>query len=204
MRPCEIFLEAREELLGDHGYEPDPGRVEQTARGLAFYHYTRPERLDEILAPDGGLWARLPIACPDPPEEFVGYHKLGGFLEPLPTWLVASPYFGDLGLELTKQYVGDLLLRIEVPRDLPGLFVADFAHDMECKHLTRRGTAPLGLGYDCATGHEVTQAYVHSYVPATEYQGGHVAPIMEAVRKGEGIVIPQHYISVAHQQPLAQ
>lgn len=120
-----------------------------------------------------------------------------GFLEPFPKWLTDSPYFGDVGMEMVKRYIGNVLLRIEVPNDFPGLFVADYAHCLECKHLDLRGTAPLQLGYDCSTGHQVMQAYVHSYVEASEYERGHLAPLMQCVRKEQGIVIPNKYITIS-------
>ena len=62
----------------------------------------------------------------------------------------------------------------------------------------------MNLGTDCRTGHETTQAYVHSYVPAADYVGGHVAPVVHAIRKGEGIAVPRGYIRVAAIQPLAE
>ena len=204
MRPCEIFLKNRGVLLGEHGYEADPGQVEYASSGFVFYHYSRRERLDQIFAEDSGLWARLPVACPAPPPEFVGCHLVEGFLEPLPKWVVHSPYFGDLGIEMTKKYIGDVLLRIEVPRDFPGLYVADYAHVLECKHVSRRGRPALDLGYDCGTGHETTQAYVHSFIPAADYKEGHVAPVMQVVREGEGIAIPGEYVSISDVQPLAE
>ena len=41
MRPCEVFLRERGVLLGDHGFTPDPGRLETTDSTIVFYHYTR-------------------------------------------------------------------------------------------------------------------------------------------------------------------
>lgn len=203
MKRGAVFLEARGVLLGEHGYDPDPGDVAYTPTGIVFYHYSRRERLAQILAEGSGLWARLPVVCPAPPPEFVGCNLIEGFLEPLPKWLADSPYFGTLGLEMVKDYLGRALLRIEVPRDFPGLYVADYAHNLECKHIERRGRPALGLGYDCRTGHEATQAYVHSYTPMGKYKGGHVAPVVQAVREGEGIAIPSEYITIADAQPLA-
>jgi len=199
-----MFLRNRGELLGKHGYEADPGQVEVTSSGIVFYHYSRREKLDQIFAENSGLWARLPVACPAPPPEFVGCHLVEGFLEPIPDWLVHSPYFGDLGIEMTKKYVGDILLRIEVPRDFPGLYVSDYAHTLECKHVSLRGQPALGLGYDCKTGHEAGQAGVHSYIPVIDYRGGHVAPVMKVVREEEGIAIPREYISISGVQPLSE
>ena len=54
------------------------------------------------------------------------------------------------------------------------------------------------------TGHETGQAYVHSFISATEYKGGHVAPVMQVVREEEGIAIPRAYISISEVQPLAE
>ena len=113
-----------------------------------------------------------------------------------------SPYFGDLGYEMLKKYVGDLLLRVEAPRDFPGLYVADYGHMLERKHLTRRGRLVLDLGYDTATGHEVVRSGTNSYVPAVEYRGGHLAPVVKATRRGQGIVVPAEYIEVCDVQPL--
>jgi hypothetical protein len=205
MRPCDLFLQQRGVLLGDHGFQADPGRVERTPDArIVFYHYSQAEALDRIFAPGGGLRARLPVADGSTTPRFAGYHLVEGLLEPLPRWLTASPYFGDLGLAMMRAYVGDVLLRIEVPDDFPDLYVADAAHNFECKHLDRRGRAALQLGYDCSTGHEVCTAEVNSYIPLTEYNGGHVAPNVKVLRRGEGIAIPREHISVAAVQPLRQ
>ncbi len=187
-------------LLGDHGYTPDPGRLETTDSTMVFYHYTRPERVEKVMEADGGLWARLPVVSP--PPELVGCHLVEGLLEPLPRWMTDSPYFGDLGLEMLRKYVGDLLLRIEVPHDFPGLYVADFGHVLEWKHLSRRGRLVLDLGYDTTIGKEFAKSYTNSYVPAAEYNGGHLAPDVKATRRGQGIVVPASYIAVSEVQPL--
>ncbi len=205
-RPCDLYLENRGILLGENGYTPDPGQVERTpdGGGIVFYHYTRPERLDQILADGSGLWARLlVVGSKRLVPELTGCHTVQGLLEPLPRWFHQCPYFSDLGGEMVNDYVGGLLLRITVPSDFPGLYVADCAHGFECKHLARRGHTVLGLGYDCRTGHEVSQALVNSYVPIQEYRGGHITPIVEMTRRGEGIVIPRDYISIADVQPRA-
>ena len=145
---------------------------------------------------EGGLRARLAVACPDPPAELAGRFGIGGFLEPSPKWLDQSPYFHDVGMQMLSEYVGDVLLRIAVPLDFPGLYVADFGHILEVKYHDRRGRYPLGLGYDCRTGHECHQAYVNLYVPLDAYVGGHVAPIVEETRDGPGLVIPSQFIEV--------
>jgi hypothetical protein len=88
--------------------------------------------------------------------------------------------------------------------------VVDHAFMFECNHFTRRGSAPLNLGFDCRTGHEVVRAITHSYIPINEYVGGHVTPGIRVICKGEGeakemptyLVIPNDYISVAEIQPL--
>jgi hypothetical protein len=200
MRLCETFMNERGHLLADHGYTPDPGRLELTEQTITFYHYTREEHLAKILAVHGGLWARLPVVSP--PPGLVGLYLVEGLLEPLPRWLTDSAYFGNLGLELIKEFVGDVLLRVRVPRDFPGLSVADYAHVMEAKHVLRRERPALDLGYDCTTGSETSRADAYSYVPALAYMGGHVAPELKATRIGPGIAVPSEYISVAQEQPL--
>ncbi|GIO95934.1 hypothetical protein J14TS5_10200 [Paenibacillus lautus] len=104
---------------------------------------------------------------------------------------------------MVKKYIGNVLLRIEVPYNCKGFFIADYAHVLEEKHLNERGAAPLNLGYDCSTGREITQAYVNSYVSANQYRNTHIAPVMQAIRKGQDIVIPVEYITIATEQPLS-
>ncbi len=155
------------------------------------------------MTPNSGLYARLRVdICPHPPEEFIGCFMAEGFLEPLPDWLTNSPYFGDLGIEMVKRYIGNVLLRVELPNSYESLFIADYAHNLEANHLSLRGLAPLNLGYDYSTGKEVTQAYVNSYIPVTKYKNDHIAPVMQAIRKGQGIVIPAECITLALEQPL--
>ena len=36
-------------LLADHGFTPDPGRIELTDSTVVFYHYTRDERAERVL-----------------------------------------------------------------------------------------------------------------------------------------------------------
>jgi len=194
-------MSKRGELLADYGYTPDPGRVEFTNGAIVFFHYTREEHVEKILR-DGGLRARLSIVSP--PPDLDGLFLVEGLLEPLPQWMTRSPYFSDLGLELMREYVGDTLLRIEVPRSFTGLYVADYAHALECKHISRRGQPALNLGYDCRTGRESTKADANSYIPALDYRGGHVAPEMKATRPGKGIAVPAEYISICDVQPLKQ
>ena len=137
MRPCEVFLRERGVLLGDHGFTPDPGRLETTDSTIVFYHYTRAEKVETVLEAGSGLWARLRVLSEHP--DLAGLHLAEGLLEPLPKWMTDSPYFGDLGYEMLKKYVGDLLLRVEVPRDFPGLYVADYGHmlELEASHQAR-------------------------------------------------------------------
>ncbi len=203
MRQCDVFLQKRGCLLRDLGYESDQGQLEQTASSIIFYHYTNQERLDEIWS-SGGLWARLRVLPSELTPEFVNYYLIEGILEPLPKWFCDGPYFGDLPLEMMREYVGDYLLRIEVPLDFPGLYVVDHAHPFECKHFNRRGSYALHLGYDCRTGHEVVRAFTHSYIPVSEYNGGHIAPGVQTIRKGEGIAIPKKFISESEYQPLQE
>jgi hypothetical protein len=189
-------------LLGDRGYEPDPGTVEQTADTITYYHYTHRAAVESITARREGLLARRPVACPSPPPQLIGAYLTEGFLEPLPRWLRHSPHFGDLGFALLRAYIGDVLLCIELPRDYPGLYVADYAHVLECKHVEHQGGSALGLGYDCRTGHVSTQAYVESYIRATEYRGGYLAPMVQVVRQGPGRTVLAPFIRVAVDQPL--
>lgn len=200
VRLGDLFLTTWRERLSHYGYSADLGRVARVPGGVILYHYTRPEHLDAIL--HDGLHARRPVVGAERSAEFCGRYQADGLLEPLPRWLGHSPYFGDLGLEMLRAVVGNLLLRIELPSDFPGLYVADFAHPLECLHSGRRGHAPLGLGYDCRTGHEAVLAYLRSYVPLAEYHGEHLAPVVHMVRLGPGRVIPGAAICVADQQPL--
>ncbi len=195
-RLAEQFLHGRGERLVDAGFEPDPGQVESGPSGFVFYHFTREENLDDILAEGSGLNARLPVPCSEPPDELVGHYSVGGLLEPSPKWLDRSPYFRELGRQMLREYVGGVLLRVCVPADFVGLYVADFAHTLECKYHDRKGRLAMGLGYDLRTGREVTQAYVNSWIPLGEYVGGHVAPIVEATREGPGLVVPSRFIEI--------
>lgn len=190
-------------LLGEHGFQigADP-TFPQSDHSLIFYHYTYEDRPDPILSKNGGLYAYRPVACPQPPEPLKTAYLTEAFLEPLPKWLTEHAHFKNLGLQMVGRYIGTVLLRIEVPSDFPGLYVADFAHILECKYYDRHGVFPLGLGYNCQNGHHATQGYVNSYIPVQTYRGGHLAPVVQAVRQGPGIVIPSAYISVSSIQPL--
>lgn len=204
MRPCDIFLNQRGNLLGNHGFVPDAGCLERTASGnIVIYHYSRSNHIENILSADGGLNARLNVVHCEVAPEFEGCFLAEALLEPLPSWICDSPYFGDLGMEMMKAYVGNTLLRIELPPDFPNLFIADTAHNFDCKHLRRKGTSALHLGYDCSSGQEVCKAEINSYVPLLQYHGGHVAPNVKIIRYGEGIVVPSRYITINKIQPLA-
>lgn len=204
LRPCDIFLQSRGCLLGKHGFVADPGCVHYTSnREVVLYHYTRPEHLERVL--HDGLRAQLPVVLADDVPFLRGHYLVEAFLDPLPMWIVNSPYFDDLGLELMRTYVGNVLLQITLPPDLLAvldIYVADTAHNFECKYQRWRGQSVLKLGYDCQTGKEVCQAEVNSYIPLSNYQGGHVAPGVKITRSGEGIVVPSQYIAVCDRQPL--
>jgi len=201
---AERLLNERGILLGTLGFAADPGSVQRHGPGsVVLFHYTRPEKVDRILSKEGGLWARLPVVNDDSQPEFDNHHLVEAFLEPLPKWTTDSPYFGNLGLEMMKAYVGNLLLRVELPEDYPGLYVADYAHTLELKHIERRGQAVLNLGYDSRTGHHACRADVNSYIHLPEYRGGHLAPNAKIVRHGEGIAVPSKYITVNPYQPLS-
>jgi hypothetical protein len=203
-RLAEVFLHKPGQRLADYGFIADPGQVERTDDGqIVFYHYTQPSALDQIFAPGSGLRARLPVVHMDALPELRGCFLVEGLLEPLPQWLTHSPYFGDLGFEFMRQYVGTLLLQITLPANFPGLYVAEAAHNFECKHVQRHNHPALDLGYDCGTGQEVCIAEVLSYIPLTRYLGGYVAPNVKAVRAGSGIAIPRKYLAVCETQPLA-
>ena len=203
-RLADQFLQRPGLTLAQFGYEPDPGRVRGEGERLVFYHYAHEDRVAAILADDGGLRARpRPVLeHPNLPAALKGCHLVEGLLDPMPQWARASPYFGDLGLEMLRRYVGPLLLRIELPVDTPGVYVADFAHVLEAKHALRRGRAPLGLGYKVQTGEEVGAAELHSYIPVQAYAGEHVAPLVKFFRRGPGLCIPSRYIRIADEQPL--
>lgn len=198
------LLTERGLLLNGFGYHPAADILQTDESGhIVFYHYTHKERLEAIFAPGAGLYAWREVACPNPPVEFEHAYLTEGFLSPLPEWLSHHPQFQDLGLRMVRQYVGALLLQVTLPRDFPNIYVADFAHVLECKHAEQYGRGPLGLGYDCRNGQHATQGYVNSYVPLAVYKGGHVAPVIQVVRREAGLVIPNCYLSVCSKQPLA-
>ncbi|MBI4630246.1 MAG: hypothetical protein HY740_00725 [Chloroflexi bacterium] len=204
MRPCDVFLQQRRILLGECGYEADSTQVELNSKGwFVFYHYTHEQNLNKI-SDTGGLYARLPVVNAKHIPELNGCCLIEGLLQPLPIWITANKYFSDFCFEMVLNYVGDFLLRITIPPDFPGVYVADMAHNFDCKHQQRRGHSVLNLGYDCLTGKEVTMAEANSYIPIGEYRGGHILPNVKATRCGEGIVIPNQYISVCETQPLRE
>lgn len=204
-RPCEVFLRSRGCLLEEHGFVADPGCVQYTVNGnILLYHYTRSEHLDKVLLE--GLKAQLQIVLADDIPNLRERYLVEAFLEPLPQWIADSPYFKNLGLELMHKYVGNVLLEITLPLAVSDVdvYVADAAHNFECKYQNSRGQFALRLGYDCQTGQEVCQAEVNSYIPLISYRGGHVAPNVKITRQGAGIAVLPQYIKVCDRQPLAQ
>ena len=197
-----IFLHQKGQLLGHHGYVPDPDSIEQTMSSFVFYHYTHQERLAQVLKE--GLSARIPFLTNDLTPEFEGYHMVEGFLSPLPVWLCESIYFGDFGYKMVCRALGDVLLRVEVPKARGNLYVSDFAHSLECLYFEKQGMAPLNLGYDCRDGRNSVRAYANSFIKAELYQGGHVAPIAHVLRRGQGTAVPSEHIHVATTQPLQE
>ena len=202
-RPCDILLGARGIVLGDHGYRPDSTLVERTTHGVVFYHYTHQKRWPQIVA-DGGLLAYQTLPTRHSPlvPEFEGCRHISGFLEPLPEWLTLCPYFGDFGLQHLQNCIGTLLLRVEVPLDFPGLYVRDYALQMESLCFRKQGREVLGLGFDHRTYKEESRATLHSYIPVAQYIGGHIAPVFTVVHQGSGIAIPHEFISICAAQPL--
>jgi hypothetical protein len=202
-RLVDELLANRGITLGEKGFQSDMRLIESLPNGnFIFYHFTREDRLEKILSNENGLYSFRPVVCPKPPEEFEGRYLVEGFLEPLPKWLTKNLYFGNLGIKLVQKYIGNVLLRIEIPLDFPEVYIADYAHVLECKHFEENGNTPLGLGYRCQTGHDVLQAYVNSYIPIKDYRGGHIAPVVQLLRRDKGITVPKRYISISNVQPL--
>lgn len=203
-RRCEVFLQQRGALLGQQGYAADNTLVERTSRGIVFYHYTWSKRLAEIMNEGSGLLAYQTIAARYSPfvSDLEGSRQVSGFLEPLPCWLTQCPYFSDFGMRHLQKCIGTLLLRIEVPQDFPGLYVRDYAFQMEELCFRQNGGEPLGLGFNHKTWKDEGRATLNSFVPLDDYKGGHIAPVFTATRQGEGIVIPREFISVCDVQPL--
>ena len=202
-RRGERFLSRRGELLGALGFKDDPGRPHrQPDGGLTFWHYARRNRLPFILGAAGGLKARKrAFFSTELTPEFDGMYTVEGFLDPKPQWLDDSPYFGGEGGRRWRGWIGDVLLRVDLPADFRGVWVADWGHSLEVMAVQRGEPAPLNLGYDCRTGHEANRAYAHSLVPIQSYTGGHLAPVVTVMRPGPGIAIPRSYVSVANIQP---
>jgi hypothetical protein len=119
---------------------------------------------------------------------------LQGVLERWPRWLSASPWFGDFGATLFDQFVGSVPLRVTIPERFTDVSVADEAHTLECEHLIHRGDAPLGLGYDCATGHDAIAGFQQSHIPIFAYEGGHVAPSVNCYAHDDDLLIPSRWI----------
>ena len=202
-RPGERFLSRRGEVLGDYGFEDDPGRPEWRADGgLTFWHYTRRNRLSLILGTAGGLRARKrAFFSTELTPEFEGLYTVEGFLDTKPRWLDDSPYFGGEGGRRWRGWIGEVLLRVDLPPGFQGVWVADWGHPLDVMAVQRGEPSPLGLGYDSRTGHEANRAYAHSVVPIETYSGGHLAPVVTVMRPGPGIAIPRVCVSVAEVQP---
>ena len=202
-RAGERFLSRRGELLGDLGFEDDPGRPHwRPDGGLTFWHYSRRSRLPLILGTAGGIKARRrAFFSTDLTPDFDEMYMVEGFLEPKPQWLDDSPYFGGEGGYRWRGWIGEALLRLDLPAGFQGVWVADYAHPMETKAVQNGRRAPLNLGYDRRTGHEANRAYAHSLAPITTYRGGHLAPVVTVMRPGPGIAVPRACVSVAELQP---
>ncbi|ADK15308.1 hypothetical protein [Clostridium ljungdahlii] len=196
------FLCKRELYLKDKGYKILPNQIKFHKNNIVFYHYTHSKFLHMIFSKNSGLYARRQVSCPNIPEEFNDCYLIEGFLDPLPKWLTEDYYFGNLGFEMVRRYIGNVLLRVELPMNFSGLYIADYAHILDCKHTNLRGTSPLDLGYDISNGHEATQAYVNSYIPVKKYEGKHMAPVIQIIRKEKGIAVPNKYLSVCKLQPI--
>ena len=191
------FLSQRGQLLADVGFAPDPGRVEIDERGVTVYHWTAFDRLPRIFGVAGGLWARRRADVSDLTPEFAGAYAVEGLLEPMPSWISESGLFTDVHGELFQDHVmQEVVLRAVLPNEYGHVYVADFAHALECKSLTRRGFAPLGLGYNCSTGHEARRAFANSCISIHEYVGGHVAPVVAIMRSGSGMAVPPQLLAI--------
>lgn len=201
MRFGQIFLDEQKKNLKEYNYDTDQDKVEMRDGYFTFYHYTLEDRLPQIFAEGSGLWAWREVACPSLPKELEGAYLIEGFLSPLPEWLTTSRYYNDLGYELTSRYIGDVLLQVTVPGHLFEIYIADYAHVLACKQSENRETSEINFGYDCSSGRECTQAYVNSYIPLKEYVDQHHAPIVQVIRRGEGVTVPKQFIKVCDRQP---
>jgi hypothetical protein len=196
----DIFLAQRGQFLSDAGFVSDgalPERVD--GGGLVFYHYTRPESVAAVLSE--GLRASRMLRCPHPPDDLAGRYLVEGFLVPFPSWLTGCLTFGDLGLRLTREYIGDTLLRVAIA-DASQCYVADYAHKMEIRHYQETGDRVLKRAYDLSGPGDIRQAYVNSFVPIREYDGGHVAPVVQVLHDTEGVAVPASALEVCVDQPI--
>ncbi|XID94984.1 hypothetical protein ACF3MZ_10910 [Paenibacillaceae bacterium WGS1546] len=198
----ELFLKRRYLSFKDLGLHTGIDLPIINAGNITFYHYTRVDRLSLILNDGGGLRAWRRVACPSPPEELINSFLIEGFLSPLPDWLIKSTYYSDLGYELTKKYIGKLLLEVTIPISQYTIYVSEYSHILECKALEHGKGYGLAIGYDCSNGRESTQAYVNSYIPIQNYLRHHHAPIIQVINNEEGIIIPSNYIKICELQPL--
>lgn len=155
-----------------------------------------------IFGTAGGLKSARPaFFATELTPEFEGLYIVEGFLDPKPHWLDDSPYFGGDAGRRWRGYIGEVLLRVDLPRGFGGVWVADYGHPLEVKAVQQGNPSPLNLGYDCRTGHEANRAYANSLVPIETYTGGHLAPIVTVMRPGPGIAVPRACVSVAETQP---
>jgi len=81
-------------------------------------------------------------------------------------------------------------------------YVADCAHKLQRRHYQDTGERVLPRQYDLSGPDDVRQAYVNSYVPIEDYNGGHVAPVCQLVLDAPGIAVPPGRIAVCRQHPL--
>lgn len=188
LKEIKCFTDSDKIIINQHGE-------------FTFYHYTHKDKVSLIMAEGSGLWARRKVACTNPPQELMDCFLIEGFLSPLPTWLSKSEYYGDLGIKLTNKYIGNVLLEVTIPLNNYFIYIGDYSHILECKLTDGNETLGIGFDYDCSNGLECTQAYVNSYLHINEYKDQHHAPIVQVVRKGEGIVVPSHFIKVSAEQP---
>jgi hypothetical protein len=201
LRLGQLFLDNEKKTLKELNYQTDSDPVIVKDGFFKFYHYTHENKLPKILSQDEGLYARRKVIAAKLPEVFQGTYLVEGFMSLLPLWLTSSLYYKNLGLKLTEQYIGEILLEVTIPIDEAQIYIADYAHVLECKLLENKDIPRIGLEYDCSNGRECTQAYVNSYIPIRDYQGQHHAPVVQVIRHGKGIVIPNKYIKICKVQP---
>jgi len=200
LRLGQTFLDNRKKSLKELNYITDQAKVNiNSDKYFTFYHYTHEDKINAIMAE--GLWAYREVACPTPPEELKGCYLVEGFVEPLPSWLTTSVYLNNLGIELTNKHIGCILLEVSVSISQFKIYIADYSHILDCKMVEENKGPGIGFGYDCSNGRECTQAYVHSYLEINEYVNQHHAPLVQVVRQGSGLLIPNKFIKKSAIQP---